>query len=206
MACPACTVAKRASGPLVRLSRGELTLHGCNTCRGVFVPARAWCMLLARPTEVPALPPALPKSAAGGAVLELVACPLCHKPAERGRFAGRSQVVVDLCDRHGIWLDAGELADILAFTVADRSNVDGAHARLAESMRGGDAFAHATHLDIERQSAPKGSSGKGGLGLVLVAAALLLGSVGAGAAWRYLVPHHDNVTRAGAGAQKALGH
>lgn len=38
---------------------------------------------------------------------------------DRARFAQRAELVVDVCNAHGIWLDAGELPMVLAF-VKDR--------------------------------------------------------------------------------------
>lgn len=118
MPCPACTAAGRHAQPLVRVSADDLTLHGCNACHGVFVSARAWCALMLSPTRALQLPSAGPPSGAGVALLR---CPACHKQLERGRFAGRS-ALMDLCDRHGVWLDAGELPALLRFCVeGDRS-------------------------------------------------------------------------------------
>ena len=205
MPCPACTAAKRPTGPLVRLFRGELTLHGCNGCRGVFVPARAWCMLLAQPETAPDLPAAAAVGA--GAVLELVGCPLCHKSLERGRFAGKSQVVVDLCERHGIWLDAGELAQILAFVIDLRKtspNVDLAQSSLEAAMRTGDAHLRGASVGLAAKTAP--SSGKSSL-VVVVALIFALGSLGVGAAYvrKYVAPHGEDVKRAAEGAEKSFG-
>ncbi|HEY1956283.1 MAG TPA: zf-TFIIB domain-containing protein [Polyangiaceae bacterium] len=42
-----------------------------------------------------------------------VACPVCRTTAERFEFGGISQVFVDVCNLHGIWLDAGELAKVV---------------------------------------------------------------------------------------------
>lgn len=207
MACPACSVAKRASGPLVRFSLGELTLHGCNACRGVFVPARAWCILLSHPTEVPALPTAPPEGS--GAVLDLVACPLCKKGLERGRFAGKSPVVVDLCDRHGIWLDAGELTQILAFIVLGRKatpHVDVAQAQLEASIREGDSRVRVASLELQSEATSSSSSGL--RPLVLVAVLLfVLGSAGLGLAGfrKYFSQRGEDVKRAAESTERTLG-
>lgn len=206
MPCPACSVAGRAAGPLAPFVRDGLALHGCNGCRGVFVPARAWCMLLASPARVPALPAA----ATSGAVMSLVGCPLCKKPLERGRFAGKSDVVVDLCDRHGIWLDAGELARILAFVVeAARKvapDVDAAQARLEASARVGDAHLRAARIDLSHPAAAPRRSFGGGLVVALVIGFLVLSALGAGAYRTFVAPHHDDVKGAAEAAGKTLGH
>ena len=207
--CPACSVAKRASGPLVPFTRTSdaLTLHGCNTCRGVFVPARAWCMLLASPTTAPELPTAV----VPGAVMQLVGCPLCKKPLERGRFAGKSDVVVDLCDRHGIWLDAGELTLILAFVVEGAkpvaANVDAAQAQLEVQMQRGDAHLRAARLDLA--SAPVKKEGGLGFGAIVVISILALSAfsaVGFGAYRKFFAHHGDDVKNAAEAAEKTLAH
>lgn len=48
--------------------------------------------------------------------LPLVACPKCGVTMERRRYGLGSQTVIDSCpEGHGLWLDAGELADLEAF-------------------------------------------------------------------------------------------
>ncbi|HQY63068.1 MAG: zf-TFIIB domain-containing protein [Myxococcales bacterium] len=125
MDCPACAAAHRPAGPLVRFSTDDLTLHGCNTCRGVFVAARAWCSLLLSPHRAPELPAAGPSS---GGTLASLNCPACRRELERGAFAGRSGVTVDLCDRHGLWLDADELRGILRFCAEGGRDLSAAEA------------------------------------------------------------------------------
>jgi Zn-finger nucleic acid-binding protein len=43
-----------------------------------------------------------------------VLCPVCAETMERIEFADMSLVDVDVCALHGIWLDAGELAEVVA--------------------------------------------------------------------------------------------
>ena len=161
-------------------------------------------MLLAHPETAPDLPAPVSGS---GAVLDLVGCPLCHKPLERGRFAGKSQVVVELCERHGVWLDAGELSQIRAFVVDSRTakpNVEVAQANLEAAMRDGDAHLRSARVELASTTAP--SSGRSSV--VVVAAVLFaLGSLGVGAAYvrRYLAPHGEDVKRAAEGAERSLG-
>jgi len=40
-------------------------------------------------------------------------CPVCRKLMQRKNFMGRSGVITDVCDEHGVWLDSGELRQIL---------------------------------------------------------------------------------------------
>jgi Zn-finger nucleic acid-binding protein len=45
-------------------------------------------------------------------------CPVCRAFMRRCNFGQRSGVVVDLCNAHGIWLDAGELIHLLEWKKA----------------------------------------------------------------------------------------
>ncbi len=47
-----------------------------------------------------------------------VHCPDCGKMMNRQRFGARSGVVIDRCAQHGVWLDAGELGQILKWVKA----------------------------------------------------------------------------------------
>lgn len=41
----------------------------------------------------------------------VIDCPICGAPMDKAHEHG---VTIDFCDDHGVWLDAGELEDILA--------------------------------------------------------------------------------------------
>lgn len=89
------------------------SLHACGSCGGIFVPARAWCTFLERPELVAAIEHRLPKQGPPPpALVPLVTCASCGAQMERGRFAASSGVVVDVCPRHGVWLDQGELSRV----------------------------------------------------------------------------------------------
>ncbi|MCB0879897.1 MAG: zf-TFIIB domain-containing protein [Thermoleophilia bacterium] len=51
-------------------------------------------------------------------------CCACNGPMRRHIYAFSSGVVVDTCDRHGVWLDAGELQRIEAWSEAMRHGID----------------------------------------------------------------------------------
>jgi Zn-finger nucleic acid-binding protein len=40
-------------------------------------------------------------------------CPVCTKTMNRKNFMGQSGVITDICAEHGIWLDSGELRQIM---------------------------------------------------------------------------------------------
>lgn len=126
--CPRC--ATEHLGPV---GIGALVVQGCERCRGLFVATSEWDALLdltehaSLPEEVvlrPTSPDATPAADAYRSphlppqidVEPLVACPVCRARCERVEFAGISRVMVDVCARHGVWLDAGELAQVVART------------------------------------------------------------------------------------------
>ncbi len=47
-----------------------------------------------------------------------VECPVCGKLMHRRNYGARSGVVIDSCRNHGLWLDGGELGQILKWTKA----------------------------------------------------------------------------------------
>jgi Zn-finger nucleic acid-binding protein len=50
--------------------------------------------------------------------LGYIDCPVCNKLMNRINFGSRSGVVVDKCREHGVWLDGGELRQILEWVKA----------------------------------------------------------------------------------------
>ncbi len=108
LACPRCTT------PLLALGIApSATIHACPSCHGVLVGARAWCTLVARPELAPAIAAKLPMRAAPPAqLIRMLACPVCAREMERGRFGASSNIVIDVCLTHGIWLDSGEVVAV----------------------------------------------------------------------------------------------
>jgi hypothetical protein len=123
-------------------------LHVCSRCHGMFVPPRAWNELLARPElafDVEAKLP--PRPPADGALYPLVRCPACAREMDRLTFAALSEIVIDTCvDRHGSWLDAGELGAVLRFAqgggrdaAIQRRRGAGVGGKMGVAARGGGA-------------------------------------------------------------------
>jgi len=59
-----------------------------------------------------------------------VACPVCGELMLRRNFGDASGVVVDVCTRHGVWFDRGELVQVLEFCASGA--LDRARAEAAE--------------------------------------------------------------------------
>lgn len=51
---------------------------------------------------------------------EVRRCPMCSKPMHSGRYGTETStnVVVDVCPRHGVWLDSGELEELEAWAAS----------------------------------------------------------------------------------------
>jgi Zn-finger nucleic acid-binding protein len=107
-ACPRCTT------PLLALGIApSATIQACPSCHGILVGARAWCTLVARPELAPAIAAKLPARAAPPAELvRMLDFPACAREMDRGRFGNSSNIVIDVCLTHGIWLDSGEVVAV----------------------------------------------------------------------------------------------
>jgi len=111
--CPRCGV---------RLEHHEL--HGqdldlCPTCSGLWLD-RGEFRAVTRESDVYGSEP-VPQGARIGPLRDLggyVPCVRCGRLMNRKNFAKISNVILDECKRHGVWLDGGELERIRAF-IAD---------------------------------------------------------------------------------------
>jgi Zn-finger nucleic acid-binding protein len=104
--------------PQCKIELQTLTPNGarsCPRCGGGFCSRDTLAALL-RKVEIaaPAGTDARPSSSVAGPVRYLV-CPVCSELMLRRDFGGTSGVVVDVCSRHGVWFDRGELGQILEF-------------------------------------------------------------------------------------------
>ena len=96
---------------------GPGTLHECPVCTGQFVEHELLRELLERREVLGALArrPAPPKPNPLREPVTYRPCPHCRELMNRRNFGRYSGVVVDVCERHGTWFDAGELSRVLAF-------------------------------------------------------------------------------------------
>jgi hypothetical protein len=99
--------------------------------------------------------------AAPVAVQKPVDCPVCRKTMARVQFAQVSAVVVDVCARHGLWLDDGELERMASFlqsselgrTRAERKRVLGASAVMLVTAPGAKGW----HVDVDWEEVAAGA-------------------------------------------------
>jgi Zn-finger nucleic acid-binding protein len=112
LACPACQVPFAGFGS----SAGQLS--ECTACAGQFVEHALLKDLLERRE---ALRSGVVNPPRGNPLTEPVRylpCPACRSVMNRKNFGGSSGIVVDVCTRHGVWFEAGELPRVLAFVQA----------------------------------------------------------------------------------------
>lgn len=104
---------------------GENQVERCSSCRGLWVLVKEFNELLVdidrqeavRQREESA---AAPSKKAKTRKKRL--CPRCSAVMTQCEFGGSSGVFVDTCKKHGVWLDHGELRQVVDF-LAERQNV-----------------------------------------------------------------------------------
>lgn len=104
--CPHCR--KRLVGAEV----GEVTLHGCGGCGGIWVDNASARRVLASPTQtLSVLAQRAAKNATGGARQPRPTCASCPAILDKVRVHG---IELDICHDHGTWFDALELSRLTA--------------------------------------------------------------------------------------------
>jgi len=117
LACPRCKHA------LVGRRVGDVVVHECPDCEGVFLDENAIGLVVEDPNNnrASALLDSLPRrkhEVLPGNRKMYVMCPTCGTSMNRKLFAHGSGVVVDICRSHGTFFDAGELPAIIDFVMA----------------------------------------------------------------------------------------
>lgn len=108
--CPECRA------PFSAYSASAGVLHDCAACGGQFIEHALLRELLERRESYGAAAPrAEPRRAQADVRVRYVPCPVCRQLMNRKNFAGTSGVIVDVCSKHGIWFDRGELPRVMAF-------------------------------------------------------------------------------------------
>lgn len=108
--CPRC------KSQLVTREYAETSVDECDACGGLFLaPAMMERVVAARDLST-GLRLALPRrEQKREAAVTYIHCPVCGKLMNRQAFGRISGVVVDVCKAHGVWFDAGELAQVIQF-------------------------------------------------------------------------------------------
>jgi Zn-finger nucleic acid-binding protein len=115
LSCPRC------QGRLSRVSVEEGAVHveQCARCMGCFTRTEDFSELVEREVAQKDVrldaftPPAEARVLPRQELLAETRCPYCSEVMERTRFAQTAAIVIDVCPKHGVWLDAGELPHLL---------------------------------------------------------------------------------------------
>lgn len=138
-----CTVCRERLK--VRIYEGTF-VQSCPSCHGFFVEHETLAKIAREehaPRDEAELVAAAEASngrpgATDASTVSVRRCCVCDRVMRRYAYAFSSAVLVDGCDEHGIWLDAGELERIEAWAEADRRGMIAAAAR-ASILRPGSA-------------------------------------------------------------------
>jgi Zn-finger nucleic acid-binding protein len=112
LACPACRKPFSGFGG----SAGQLS--ECTACAGQFVEHALLKDLLERREVLRGVVVNPPRENPLAQPVRYLPCPACRSIMNRKNFGESSGIVVDVCTRHGVWFDAGELPRVLAFVQA----------------------------------------------------------------------------------------
>jgi Zn-finger nucleic acid-binding protein len=123
MKCPAC------SSHLVTLELSGIEVDYCFECRGIWLDRGELEQLLSRAgSEDSLIEHIYPVK-----IRELKRkCPGCGKTMEKIMTGGKERIILDRCDRHGIWTEGGELKKILALSCKD--GLDSPLTRILDDM------------------------------------------------------------------------
>jgi len=115
--CPRCDILMKSVDLGID---GVFYIERCDRCLGLFFDPGE----LERVVEVSTCPPDEPDGERLAAMVEepflnrprdvrYAKCPVCERFMNRKRHRSMSGVIVDVCRDHGVWLDGGELAQIV---------------------------------------------------------------------------------------------
>jgi len=108
--CPRCAV------NLVGRRIGEISVMGCDSCSGMFIPHDTFEIMQRRADTIVYRSERFEHdSMKFEKSFTYIKCPICQTMMNRKNFAGISGVIVDICGRHGIWFDGGEMEKIMDF-------------------------------------------------------------------------------------------
>jgi len=117
-AAPPCPRCQGQSLVLRRFGDGAAALQ-CESCHGCFVRVRDWSLIVddsasGHPVDTKDFVVAGGPRLTPNQLAETTRCPACGRDMDRFHFGVNSPAVVDVCETHGMWLDAGELGTVLA--------------------------------------------------------------------------------------------
>ncbi|PRP92597.1 Double zinc ribbon [Enhygromyxa salina] len=112
--CPACGGDQRMHS---RRLGADLSLLECSGCAGLWLSSETFQHVIRRAEEMVAdVEPNADSERPAAAMDQPVRyrpCPECKALMNRSQYGKFSRVIIDTCKQHGVWLDEGELSNIL---------------------------------------------------------------------------------------------
>jgi Zn-finger nucleic acid-binding protein len=117
--CPVCEI------PLVFAMLENCQVHYCERCRGLLIPRGWFAEIVGRRRSWAEGPPVTPIPPTKNALARTLDCPTCGKRMVVDRYYGPGNIVMDGCPScDTVWLDFGELKQIVDAPGADRGTRD----------------------------------------------------------------------------------
>jgi Zn-finger nucleic acid-binding protein len=113
--CPGCAIA------IDYRERESFGWAECSRCRGQYLDGATLDFLIHQKAQQALREKTAARSAKGvaraipKATPEYRKCPVCFERMNRNNYGSCSGVLIDECAEHGVWLDAGELTQLLDF-------------------------------------------------------------------------------------------
>jgi Zn-finger nucleic acid-binding protein len=169
LVCPRCDV-----GLGIR-EVGDVALHECERCVGVYIDAVAIERMLgdrqqARAEAVVGTYRGVARRSEAARGKLYIKCPTCRTIMNRRQFARGAGIIVDVCQGHGTWFDAGELPAVVEFVMnggLERAEKK-AIAEALEAARQAKAAAQAARLSSSYVIPGTGGSGHADDGTALL--------------------------------------
>lgn len=117
MICPTC------KHTLVAVEYHNIELDYCNNCKGVWFDSGELELLLkSQGLEEPkAFFDGIPNSQEAASSEKKRLCPICGRRMKKTAIGGQPAILIDVCrDRHGLWFDGGEVAQLMSRLVGER--------------------------------------------------------------------------------------
>lgn len=117
--CPACADGRKLGSR--QLGAANVAVFECDTCGGLWIEKEVFEVLAdrARTQSLPDLDlrTAEPRSAGRGPQKGPFyrPCVVCSATMNRRNWGKRSGIILDICQKHGVWFDLHELEDLLRF-------------------------------------------------------------------------------------------
>jgi Zn-finger nucleic acid-binding protein len=139
--CPRCRL------PLEMLVIGKTSFRECRKCEGLWADAETFRHLCETKEEQTLVLGTVGEREIISQPMEKVSyvpCPDCKQLMNRNNFAQASGVIIDICKKHGVWFDAGEIQRVIGFIekggmeVArqrEKMEIEEQRARLREEQR-----------------------------------------------------------------------